>query len=167
MKDMIWEAFVARPLQWITYAISSEELATFSRAEMLLVLLICVTNESSTGPFPGMLQSGDQPMNHTQGHRFSCQRLLTMKDQESWTSFCCIIAKDKVSQCKEHVDLQNHHDETEDPTLPLLCNPSILDQWQSMFWKVVKISSLPWFQVQVVVLDTHLHCSAPQLPSFS
>ncbi len=67
---MIWEAVAAEPLRWITGARSSDALATFSRAEMLLVLLVCFTNESSTRPFPGMVWSGDQPMNCTRPHPF-------------------------------------------------------------------------------------------------
>ena len=146
MKDMFWEAVVADPTRGITYAISSDALATFSQAEMLLVLLVCITNESSSRPFPGMVRSNDQPMSCTQGHRFSCNLFLLSNprvvdqlsiqsltnDQESWTSFNGIVANNEVSQRKERVDLRNCQDETEDLTLPPLCYPSILDQWQRM-----------------------------------
>ncbi len=54
------------------------------------------------------------------------------KDQESRTSFDRIVAKDEVSQREERIDLRNHQDEAEDPTLPPLCYPSILDGWQRM-----------------------------------
>ncbi len=146
-KDIFWETVVADPRWFITYAISSVALATFSWAETLLVLLVCVTNLSATQPFPGMLVwSGDQPMNRTRPHHFTWNLLLLSnprvvdqlpsqsltKDQESRTSFDPIVAKDEVSQRKEHIDLRNPQDETEDPTLPPLCYPSILDQWQRM-----------------------------------
>jgi hypothetical protein len=71
------------------------------------------------------------------------------KDQESRTSFDRIVAKDEVSQSEERVDLRNRQDETEDPTLPPLCYPIFLDQWQCMLYIVVVVHRMPIAEVPV------------------
>ncbi len=47
------------------------------------------------------------------------------------------------------VDLRNRQDEAEDPTLPPLCYPSILDGWQRMSYIVVVVHRMPIAEVPV------------------